>query len=147
MSTDHPHDNLLGSIKTHLPELEKLLVEINGHWGEEDLVYRFYHGSFKAYRIQWYTRSIMELFQKISKELGLGELNQAFIDLISKGIDKNFKMEHNKRWNEEVCPLFEAFWHAKYFLEMACKYAKELEKAPSMLPSGWASVLYLFNLR
>jgi hypothetical protein len=30
---------------------------------------------------------------------------------------------------------------------MMIKYAKELESAPQMLPSGWAAVLYLFELR
>jgi len=32
-------------------------------------------------------------------------------------------------------------------LDYAIKYGRELETAPRMLPSGWAAVLYLFNLR
>jgi hypothetical protein len=27
------------------------------------------------------------------------------------------------------------------------RYARELEHAPRLLPSGWAAVLYLYNIR
>jgi hypothetical protein len=32
-------------------------------------------------------------------------------------------------------------------LEMAVKYGKELERPPNFLPSGWAALLYLYDLR
>ncbi len=32
-------------------------------------------------------------------------------------------------------------------LEMAVKYGRKLEKAPELLPSGWAALLCLYNLR
>jgi hypothetical protein len=41
----------------------------------------------------------------------------------------------------------EAFFHARCMLEMAVAYGKELERPPSVLPSGWAALLYLFGLR
>ena len=41
----------------------------------------------------------------------------------------------------------EAFFHANYFLDMAIKYGEELDEPPSPLPSGWAAVLYLYNIR
>jgi hypothetical protein len=44
-------------------------------------------------------------------------------------------------------PILEAFWHTKYFIQMMLKYGRELESAPQCLPSGWAAVLYLFELR
>jgi hypothetical protein len=43
--------------------------------------------------------------------------------------------------------MLEAFFHARYFLEMAVKYGRELELPPTLLPSGWAALLYLYNLR
>ena len=43
--------------------------------------------------------------------------------------------------------LIEAFLHAKFFLEMVVKYGKELEAAQNLLPSGWAAVLCLYDLR
>lgn len=43
--------------------------------------------------------------------------------------------------------MCEAFFHAKYFLEMAVKYGKELDKIPDEeRPSGWAGLLCFFNL-
>jgi hypothetical protein len=41
----------------------------------------------------------------------------------------------------------EAFFHATYFLQMAVKYGPELEYPPRVIPSGWAALLYLHNLR
>jgi hypothetical protein len=43
--------------------------------------------------------------------------------------------------------MLEAFWHARFFVEMAVKYGRELEEPPSTLPSGWAALLYLYDLR
>ena len=40
----------------------------------------------------------------------------------------------------------EAFFHARFFLEMAVRYAK-LETPPRPLPSGYAALLYLYQLR
>jgi hypothetical protein len=30
---------------------------------------------------------------------------------------------------------------------MLCKYGRKLASAPEIMPSGWAAVLYLYNLR
>ena len=51
------------------------------------------------------------------------------------------------QWLAVTRPILEAFFHALYFLEMAVKYGKELKYPPNRLPSGWASLLYLYNLR
>jgi hypothetical protein len=53
----------------------------------------------------------------------------------------------NRVWDETTRPLVEAFFHARFFLEMAVKYADELNEPPSTLPSGWAALLYLYNAR
>ena len=56
-------------------------------------------------------------------------------------------MAHNKRWLEETRPILEAFFHARMMLEFVVRYGRELEDAPQVLPSGWAAVLCLYNLR
>lgn len=56
-------------------------------------------------------------------------------------------MEHNRRWLEVTRPMLEAFWHTRFFVEMAVKYGQELDEPPSVLPSGWAALLYLYELR
>lgn len=60
---------------------------------------------------------------------------------------KQFEIEHNKHWTGNTRVFLEAFFHAKFFLEMAVKYGKELRAAPTTLPSGWAALLCLYNLR
>jgi hypothetical protein len=45
-----------------------------------------------------------------------------------------------------LCPILEAFFHALFMLEMAVRYA-DLGEPPQMLPSGWAALLYLYDLR
>lgn len=36
-------------------------------------------------------------------------------------------------WRRLARPVLEAFWHAKYFIQMMVKYAKELESAPQAI--------------
>jgi hypothetical protein len=43
-------------------------------------------------------------------------------------------------------PILEAFTHAKSMIEMAVRYA-DLPAPPAPLPSGWAALLYLYDLR
>lgn len=59
------HDTLLQNIKKNMPELEKLLKEVNDHWGYEDHVYRFYHGSFKVYEVQVLTERIVNVLRRL----------------------------------------------------------------------------------
>ena len=52
----------------------------------------------------------------------------------------------NTIWNHHTRPILEAFFHARFFLEMAVRYA-DLPVPPNPLPSGWAALLYLYELR
>ena len=74
-------------------------------------------------------------------------LNAWFLEIVEAGTGKRFTPEANRHWTAETRPILEAFFHARYFLEMVCKYGKELDAAPDLLPSGWAAVLYLYGLR
>ena len=75
-------------------------------------------------------------------------LCEEFEKIIRSGAGEvEFQPEHNKDWLRHTRVFVEAFLHAKYFLEMAIKYGRELEKAPDLLPSGWAALLCLYNLR
>jgi hypothetical protein len=139
-------NKLLANIKTKLPELETLLKEISSHWGYEDSIYRFYHHSFKVYSLQHVTRRIVDALRDLATE---GQpLCKEFEEIIKEGArGKEFEDEHNKKWTYNTRPFVEAFFHAKYFLEMVVKYGKEIEEPPEMLPSGWAAVLCLYGLR
>ena len=67
--------------------------------------------------------------------------------IVQDGTGKSFESEHNQRWLEVTRPIVEAFFHARYFLEMAVRYGKALQAPPNALPSGWAAFLYLYDLR
>lgn len=135
---------LLQRAKARLPQLKLLLEDASSHWGYEDHIYRLYHQSLKVYGIQGQTERIVAALQDLASHL---PLNGDFVKIITAGTGKHFDDSHNKNWLRHTRPMLEAFFHAKHFLEMVCKYAEALTEAPQALPSGWATVLYLYNLR
>jgi hypothetical protein len=127
-----------------LPELKKLLAEVEQHWGMEDGVYRFYHQSCKVYYLQSLTEAICTALRDLLPER---PLNEWFCEIVSQGTGKQFENSCNENWFQETRAILEAAFHAHYFLKMACKYGKHLDTPPKALPSGWAAVLYLYSLR
>lgn len=147
---NNPHkegQKLLDALKKNLPELEERLKNTKGHWQGEDGFYRFYHGSLKVYYLQKETQKTVDLINKIREDADLESLNSQFLDIIAQGTNVTFNLEHNKNWAYHTRPIVEAFLHSKEMLIYSIKYAKSLNVAPSMLPSGWATILYLFNIR
>ncbi len=139
-----PKVNLLfNRIKASLPELSALLEE-TVDTPYEDRIYRFYHGSYKVFYLQMQTQAIVTAFEKLMPDY---PLNDDFLAIVGEGTNRIFSKADNKRWAEATRPIVEAFLHAKYFLEMMVKYGKELDYPPVTMPSGWAAVLYLYNLR
>jgi len=136
--------NLFQNLQAQLPELETLLAQCSNHWGYEDPIYRFYHHSFKVYGLQEQTSKIAKMLQALAPNLSL---NEQFLRIVAEGTGKIFKPEDNRHWETATRPMLEAFFHARFFLEMAVKYGKELKVPPQTLPSGWAALLYLYNLR
>jgi hypothetical protein len=138
-----PEAALLLSLRRDRQDLESLLERCSDHWGYEDPVYRFYHQSFKMFGLQDQTRSIVERLQALAPDL---PLNPRFVQIIESGTGKAFKLEDNEHWPEVTRPIVEAFFHARFFLEMAVRYA-DLQAPPQPLPSGYAALLYLFRIR
>ena len=142
------HGKFLENIKQQLPKLENLLDEVSDHWVYEDMVYRYYHQSFKVFAVQETTRKIYNALESISPHEPKKISDKWFNNLIRQGAPGiEFKLEHNRKWEKTCRPMIEAFFHAKYFLEMAVKYGKEYDKAPSIMGSGWAALLELYNIR
>lgn len=135
---------LLEAIKDALPGLEQIWQQANSNWGYEDPVYRFYHQSLKVYHLQEDIARIVKALQDLAPNL---PLNPWFMQIVEQGTAGEFSMEVNQRWLEATRPILEAFFHARYFLEMVCRYGTELSEPPQSLPSGWAAVLYLYGLR
>ncbi len=136
--------SLFANLKGALPDLEKLLAECSSHWGYEDPVYRLYHRSFKVYRLQETTTKIVAALQALAPRR---RLNREFLAIVAQGTGREFQMADNDRWLAVTRPMVEAFFHARFLLEMAVQYGRELETPPASLPSGWAALLYLYELR
>jgi hypothetical protein len=127
---------LIKNLRKRRKVLEELLEKINSHWEIEDIVYRLYHDSYKT---QW----AMDVTHKVLKEMeglyryGWKNRNAVFKEVMEEGLDPK---ADPRRW-------VEAMLHARYVLEMAVKYSKEVKKPLQCLPSGYAALLYLYGLR
>lgn len=135
---------LLSSIKANLGEIDDIYGKFENR--EEDYIYRFYHQSFKVFGMQKSINEAVILFRKIAPQSIL--LNAWFAEIVNEALSKKFSIEKtNPNWTNETRCIPEAFWHCKYFLGQMSIHGKELETPPTFMPSGWASVLYLYNLR
>ena len=123
--------------------LKALLDASSDHWGFEDPVYRFYHQSFKVFWLQQQTDTIV---RRLSSLLPDRPLHPWFLQIVRQGTGKEFATADNNRWTFVTRPIVEAFFHARFFLEMAVRYA-QLDAPPRPLPSGYAALLYLYQLR
>lgn len=135
---------LLANLKERLPAIEDLLLKVNNQWYLEDHIYRFYHQSFKVFFAQELTVEIVKTLQDLLQDR---PLNSWFMEIVGEGTGKIFDIRHNRVWLKETRPIVEALFHAHHFLTMAVKYGKRLDECPDCLPTGWASFLYLYNLR
>jgi len=134
---------LLANLKSRRAELAELLESCSDHWGYEDPIYRFYHQSFKVFRLQAMTEKIVASLRDLLPEQ---PLNDWFLQIVAEGTGRSFTQETNADWLRQTRPMIEAFFHTRCMLEMAVRYGN-LEAPPETLPSGWAAFLYLFNLR
>lgn len=141
-----PHDDataLLRRIKADLPGLRDLLARSSDHWGYEDPIYRFYHHSYKVFGLQDRTEEIVAALRILLPQC---DLNPWFLEIVAQGTGKVFSIDQNTEWPRHTRPILEAFFHARYFLEMAVRY-EALPEPPNLLPSGWAALLCLYGLR
>ena len=134
---------LVTSLKSQRIELTALLARQSDHWGFEDPIYRFYHQSFKVFTLQSQTEAIVTALAALVQGR---PLNSWFLDVVAQGTGGTFSLSDNEKWTHVTRPIVEAFFHARYFLEMAVRYS-DLEAPPRPLPSGYAALLYLYGLR
>ena len=142
---DRPEANeLFKNLKAAVGTLGQLLRERSSHWGYEDPVYRFYHQSYKVYGLQPTTTRIVEALESLRPG---HPLDTGFRQIVAEGTGRTFAPEHNRQWLNATRPILEAFFHARYFLEMAVRYGRRLDAPRRVLPSGWAALLELYGLR
>lgn len=136
-------NKLLAAINAQQADLLMLFDEVSSTYGYENGVYRFYHQSAKVYHLQASTIKIVSALRSLMPER---PLNAWFQRIIDDGTGKEFELEHNQDWLTHTRPIVEAFFHARFMLQMTIRYAR-MPCAPKVLPTGWAALLYLFNMR
>lgn len=134
--------DLLARIKSNMGLLKDLLNKYSDHWNYEDCIYRFYHHSYK---VQWVKTNTKQIYDALCKLADPDRgMNSQYEEIVKEGLSEI--LDINSQWCE-TRKWVEAFFHSKYFLEMLVKYGEELDEVPQMLPSGFAAVLELYNLR
>lgn len=146
---DQQCEQLILALSDNKERLEDLAKRVNGHWGCSDGIYRFYHYSFKVYRLQSYTTEIVSLLREMVPD---AKLNSLFTEILEAGTGKQWEESHNKEWSKHTRPIVEAFLHARFFLNIAVTFAGQFledgkPNPPQLLPSDWATLLYFYNLR
>ncbi len=142
---------LLESIKRRLPEIDELLATLAGM--EEDSVYRYYHQSFKVYGLQTAIEQAQALIEGLAPDST--RMNEWFTSICQAALERKFSFDRerfdwermNRQWHAETLPILQAFWHCLYFLRQLARYGRELDEPPHLLPSGWAALLYLYEIR
>lgn len=134
---------LLANLQRDRGRLVAVAATADGHAGT-DLMYRFYHHSFKVYGLQDLTGQMVAALEGIAPD-GT-ELHPTFQAIVTAGTGRSWTAEVNRRWVAETRPMVDAFLHARWFVGQAISNAS-LDAPPQLLPSGWAALLYLYGLR
>lgn len=131
---------LRNNLVTKAPELQALLEKTNGIVGYEDAVYRFYSQSFKVFAVQSLTVEIVAMLRSLVPGR---EFHPFFRQVIEAGTEKTFTTDVNRRWVDSAGPVLQAFLHARYFLEMGCKYREPPQGV--FLDSRWMALRFLYG--
>lgn len=136
---------LLQNMRQHAPELRRVLEDVNSEWCYEDPLDCYSHQSFKVFDLQNATQEMADALAAIAPE---GRpFCRFFEEILQQGTVREFSPADNRHCLERAAPIAQAFFHARYFVEMAVKYGAALADPPQPMPSGWAALLCLYGLR
>jgi hypothetical protein len=99
--------------------------------------------SFKVYWLQQRTEAIVRVLAGLVPER---PLHAWFREIVDAGTGRRFTPDDNASWTRATRPILEAFFHARFFLDMAVRYAR-VEAPPNPLPSGYPALPSLYGLR
>ena len=97
-------EHLLQQTKSKLQRIEMLLTRFKRE--EPDLVYRFYHQSYKVFIATSLVKQATELFQVLLPD-GTS-MNTWFLEIAENALSKEFGSETNALWLQETRPALEA---------------------------------------
>lgn len=140
------HQALLDALKANREHLGCTLADADAEWVRDDLVYRFWHQSFKVYALQDVTVRIVAALETAAP--AGWTLHPWLRELVATGGGKRFEPSHNDNWVAHTRPIVDAYFHARHLIELAVRCADELDEAPTIwLPPGWATLLELYQVR
>ena len=106
-------EELFLNIKNNITFLEELLIKYQDHWNYEDMIYRFYHQSFKCYYIQSITKNIVTVLKSLAPKDT--KFNNFFEEIFTEGTGKKFSTDDNQNWTQVTRPIIEAFFMLSSF--------------------------------
>ena len=136
---------LANSILKNKASIESIKNKFDSAYELYDGFYRFYHHSFKVFRMQTLTEKAVTLFKEIHESL-----NPWYLEIISEGTNQKFSIEDNKVWLKKTRPIVEAALHTKIFVDSlhSCLLILSENKSFGQIISPHeANTLYLFNNR
>lgn len=104
-------DELLATVRARIAELRELAERIDRGFGAEDLVYRFWHHSFKVYGLQEHTLAIVALLEELTPEGSTG-LDKWFKKIVKDSTGHEFELGHNQQWLRIPRRIVEAYFQA-----------------------------------
>lgn len=130
--------HLLSQLRESHDDLKQLLKRMESHWEIEDLVYRFYHHSAK---VHFAADLGHEVFDSLLSVVPWGHREcPVFIRRLRA------RCRRGRTWRRARADI-ELMFHAHYFLKMAVKYGRKYRRGPNPVPSGYASLMYVYGLR
>lgn len=139
---------LFRNAKNMLPEMQRIFKNITCPGGGlAHYVYRFYHHSYKMYRVQEATSEMLSLFVRIDPKK-VRAFAPEFDTIVNNGLDIEKAEWHNQCWNQIGNAMFLAFFHCKSVLEMLMWSVQQCTEAQNKwLSEPWAGCLSVFCLR
>ncbi len=136
-------DLLIAALHQRSSDIAALLEEVSGEWVRDDLVYRFWHHSFKTYWLQEVTERIAALLESIAPTLPLHPWCR---EIVAAGTGHTFELSHNQAWVEHTGPIVAAFFHLHHLLHCAHRVAT-VPAVPEVLDPATATVFELYQVR
>lgn len=146
VSPDDPSWVLCERICERRAELDALAAEVadGSRFDPVEMIYRFWHQSFKVFYLQSHTVRIDEMFKELCPPGA--ELSPWFRELIDEGTGLVFDLSMNDTWSRSVRPIVDAFLHARFLLDRVREVTME-DATARIISYPYATVLELFSLR
>lgn len=136
--------NFLPLIRKQLPDLVGLSDESSGP-AFQDMIYRYYHGSFQVWKLQpWVGRCVLA-FGAVFPGI---PINGLYCEIVHSGLREILHSSFNRTWSQHARQVVDAALHTQLVLGAVVRIAKSTDQqVPQALSPDWGIALSLWNLR